>query len=282
MARSDPPPTTSASQLVAWSMCPRKYFFTYISDATPEFRSTSLVIGSTVHSAIEWYFEERLAGRTPTPAAAEDIFTMDFIAATTEVPVRFKDTTPDELEAEGRRLVTTYLAAHGSLPVVAVEQPFEVELVDPATGAEFGRPLKGYFDLVLEDRVVELKTSARGWSPHDLDRHLQLGAYCFASSTIFAALPVVETHVVVKLKREPRVERFVLERSAGELRWWMRAAKEIEAAIATMNFPPTPGPLCRDCEYSKACMALVDDVPLVAEQRPRRLPAASPSVSLAL
>ena len=252
----DLPASTSASQLTCFSMCGRKYFFTYCSDTVPEFISTNLVLGSAVHSSLAWFFEETLLGRTPTAALAEDVFTADFLAATIDKNVRWKDGTPDDLEAEGRRLVRTYLAAHASLPVVAVEKKFEVPLVDPETGEHLGRPLRGYFDFVLEDRIVELKTSARGWSEYDLPRHLQIGAYCFASHVLFPGLPTVETHVLVKLKKEPRVERFTIERSRSELGWWLAAASEIERAIEAKVFPPAPGPLCASCEFAHACLNL--------------------------
>jgi CRISPR/Cas system-associated exonuclease Cas4 (RecB family) len=269
MAPRDLPRTTSASQLVAFSMCPRRYFFQYLTDLEPEFRSTSLVLGSAVHSSIEWHFTERMAGNAPTVDQVEAIFMADLLAATIDAPIRWKESTPDELEAEGRKLIRTYLMANGTLPVIAVEQGFEVPLVHPTTGELLGRPLKGYFDLMLEDRIVELKTSARGWSEFDLPRHLQVGAYCFASHVLFEALPTVEIQVLVKLKREPRVERFIVERNTQDLGWWLAAAAEIERAIEGGAFPPSPGPLCRECEYGRTC-AMWTGQPHVAPE-PRSL-----------
>ncbi len=265
------PPTTSASQLTAYAMCARKFFYTYCSDAEREFVSTNLVLGSAVHSAIDWFYTERLEGRTPKIEGAEDILGIDLYASTIDANVRWKESTPESLEAEGRRLVRLYLTAHGDDPVVAVEEPFEVELVDPRTGEVLGRPMKGYFDLVLPEKTLELKTSARGWNEFDLVRHLQLGAYSFARHAIAGRASTVEARVLVKLKKEPRIETYTLDRDAHGLGWWLSAAAEIESAIEAGIFPPSPSPLCHECEYQKACANWTgEDEPARASER--RLP----------
>lgn len=270
MARDDLPPATSASQLVSYAMCPRRYFLTYVAGATPEHRSTSLVLGSAVHGAAGWFFSERLEGREPTMEDAESVLRADLCAEIVEQDIRWKETTPEELEADSLRYLRAYLTAHASLPVVGVEQAFQVPLVDPATGEVLGRPLKGFFDFVLEDRVVELKTAAKSWSEFELARQLQIGAYNFATTSSSTDESIVEVHVIVKLKREPRVETFVVSRSQSDLRWWLRAAAEIEAAIAARHFPPSPSPyLCRDCEFEGACRKLgLEDRPLIRPSLP--------------
>lgn len=250
------PPSTSASQLVTYAMCPRKYAMNYVYGATPAFRSLSLVLGSALHSAIGWWFEQRLLGVTPDLAEAEAILSADLQAETEGKIVRWKDHTPETLEAEGRRLLRAYLKEKAGLPVAAVEQSFVVDLVDPFTGECVGRQLKGFFDLVLEGgRVIELKTSSRGWQEFDLVRHLQVGAYAFAWNALHGGPSQVEVQVIVKLKREPRLESYLIERGERDTLWWLAAAREIEQGIAYGIFPPSPSALCHDCEYETACAA---------------------------
>ena len=281
MAR-ERPEATSASQLVAYAMCPRLYWFRYCTAVEPEHRSTNLALGSAVHGAIGWFFEEMLEGREPTVETAERIFRADLLAEIDNANIRWKDTTPDELEAEGLRLVRVYLAKHATLPVIDVEQAFHVALADPETGEILGRPIKGYFDLVGEDRVYELKTSAKAWSEWDLPRHLQVGAYCFASHVLHDGDARVEVQTIVKLKKEPRVDSFVVERDAAGLRWWLRAASEIESAIAAGHFPPAPSPFtCRDCEYGRACAKLGLEA-RAAVPAPRSLRVVPPALSASL
>ncbi len=248
------PATTSASQLVTYAMCPRKYAMSYVYGRRPEFRSLALVTGSAMHSAIAWWFERKILGGEPTIEAAEEILAADLLAETVGQEVRWKDKTPASLEEECRALLRLYLLEKGDLPVVGTEAPFQVDLQDPSTGEFVGRPLRGYFDLRLEGgRVVELKTSSRGWSEFDLVRHLQVGAYAFAWNTLHGGPCDLEVQVIVKLKREPRVESYRIERGEESTRWWLEAAREIESAIAGGHFPPSPSALCRECEYERAC-----------------------------
>ncbi len=256
MMPPDLPPATSASQLVTYVTCPRKYAFRYVLGLSPEFRSTSLVLGSVVHGAVGWWYEERREGRTPSRGDVERIVAADLAAETAGVPVRWKDDTPEALEAEAKRLLATYLDRYAEEEVAAAEVPFQVDLEDPDTGEVRGRPLKGYFDFVLaRDAVVELKTSSRGWREDDLVRHLQVGAYAYAHMLQCGGMSNVEVRVLVKLKREPRIETYHVARGEPAVRWFLMAAWAIEDAIASRHFPPAPGPLCAECEYASACAA---------------------------
>ena len=267
----DPPPTTSASQLQTYAMCPRKYALQYLWGVEPEFRSKALILGSAVHSALGWWFTERLAGKTPTIEEAEGILAADLLAGAAGSTVRWKESSPEATEAEGKRLVALYLKEHGTLAVKAVEMPFAINLEDPeGTGWVLPRRMKGYFDLVLEDdSVIEVKTSARSWQPEALDRHLQAGSYAFAWNVLHGGPSQLDVHVIVKLKREPRVEVLHVVRGERDTRWWFVAAAAIERAIEERHFPPAPGPLCPECEYARACANWTTELPSFDITRPR-------------
>ena len=215
---------TSASQLVTYSMCGRKYYFSYIAQREPEYRSTALILGSAVGSAIGFWFERRLAGVTATMAEVDDVLAADLMAASMGPRVRWKGSSAAALEEEGRKYVHLYLASNGDLPVVAVEEPFDIELVDPETGEVHARRLRGYFDLRLADgRAVELKTSARAWTDGDLHRHLQVGAYMHVLGNENMP-PALDVHVIVKLKKLPRVDVFAVRPVSDQHLWWLSAA----------------------------------------------------------
>lgn len=254
----DIPPYTSASQLVTYASCPRKFSYIYLLGLQSEKKSLALSFGSAMHGAIGWWFTERLEGRTPVFTDAEQVFAAD-LAADVD-PSGPSPPEVQEAEQEGVRLLRAYLEHHGTAPVVAVEQPFEITLTDPATGEVLPRRLRGYFDLILEGgRVIEIKTTSRRWGESvDLLRHLQLGAYAFATNG------VVEAHVLVRKKKEPLVESFHAENTA----WWLSAAVALERAIASGNFPPTPSPMCSACDFERTCAAVSNDghvhLPVVA------------------
>jgi hypothetical protein len=201
---------------------------------------------------------------------ALEIVTVDLIAATAEVNVRWKDTTPDELASQARGLVRIYLDERGEMPVAAIEVGFSVELEDPRVeGSPLPRPLKGYFDLVLDDQtVVELKTSAKAWPESFLERHLQVGAYATVWNTLHGGPSQVELHVLVKNKK-PRLDSIRIERGEGNTAWWFAAAKSIEDAILDGHYPPSPGPLCVECEYQRTCARWGEVTGETRKRRPR-------------
>ena len=270
MAEFALPRATSASQLVSYAMCPRKYAAQYVYGIEAEFTSLSLILGSVVHSGVEWWFGERLEGRSPSLPAALEIVTVDLVAATAEVNVRWKDTRPDDLASQARELVRTYLEERGEMPVVAMEVGFAVQLEDPRSeGAPLPRPLKGYFDLVLDDNtVVELKTSAKAWPESFLERHLQVGAYASVWNTLHGGPSQVELHILVKNKK-PRLDLIQVERGESSTTWWFGAAKAIEEAILDGHFPPSPGPLCVECEYQRTCARWGEVTGEASRRRPR-------------
>ncbi len=254
----DIPPTTSASQLTAYSMCPRLYAMRYVYHVDPEFRSLNLALGSATHGAIGWYFEEKLAGRIPSFDDADRIAAADLLAETSGVRMRWKDATPDSLELKAKALVCTYLTKFGDQDVVAVEQRFEVDIEDPETGEALPRPLVGYFDLLVRTKnqeIVEIKTTASAWHPKSLERHLQVGSYITAANAMHGGPAHVSVHAILKQKT-PRVEEYHVERGEYDKLslWFFHAAKEIENAIAAGHFPPAPGHTCFECEYARACM----------------------------
>lgn len=253
---ADIPPNTSASQLTTYAMCGRLYFYRYVLHAKPEFRSLNLALGSAVHSTIGWWFQEKLQGHQPTIEVAEKIFSADIAAETVQQPIRWKDQTPDGLEAKGQALVRAFLNVHGDLSVVGVEQRFEVDIEDPETGESLPRPLVGYFDLVVRegDEIVEIKTTSKAWHPQSILRHLQVGSYVTAANALHGGPSRVVVHAILK-QRALRVEEYPVNRGEPDNAWFFHAAKSIEGAIQAGHFPPSPGPICIECEFGKACLA---------------------------
>jgi putative RecB family exonuclease len=261
MRRHSLPRSTSASQLSCYVSCPRKFYLQYSAQVEPEFRSTALALGSALHSAVGWWFEEKLAGRTPTLEGADRIFVSDLLAECSLGNIRWKDATPESLESDGLRYLRVYLERFGDLAVRAVEEPFNIELVHPETGELVSeRNLKGYIDLVLEDeRIIELKTSRSAWSDLELIRHLQVGALAAVGNALHGGPADVEVHAILKQKRQPRVEVYAISRGEPATRWWFEAVRAIEGAIADGHFAPNPTPRCGECEYEKACAAWVTE-----------------------
>ena len=56
----------SWSAINAYRSCPLRYYYRYVEQLPEQTVSSALVFGSAIHSAIEFWFRERLAGN-PDP-----------------------------------------------------------------------------------------------------------------------------------------------------------------------------------------------------------------------
>ncbi|MFO0680536.1 MAG: PD-(D/E)XK nuclease family protein [Sandaracinus sp.] len=256
MRRSDLPPHTSASQLATYASCPRRYELKYVLHTEPDERSTNLALGSAVHGAVEWWFEERLRGEEPRLDQALRIARADLAAGLTADRVAWRDETPATLRAEAERLVRFYVAEMGDLDVAATEVPFELPIVDPDAGEPMPRRLIGYFDMErASGNVVELKTAKVAYSEIACRASLQFSAYRTAARYFGVD---VELHAIVRTK-QLKLQRIVLPHDRVVSRWFMRAAAQIERGILAGVFPPAPSTMCAACEYRRTCLGLVEE-----------------------
>lgn len=245
------PSCTSASQLATYSRCPRQYEYRYVLRAERERRAVGLALGSAVHSALGWWFEERAQERAPTIEDVERVVVTDLAAATAFSSMAWsKDEGMEDLELEARALIRTFLAAHADLPVSETDVRFDMLIEDPDTGEVLPRPLLGYFDAELAGtNVLELKTTRKSYSDVELRTNLQFAAY----RTIGARMGVdVEIIALVRTKT-PKLQHVLLKRDPNVSQWFIRAAVQIERAILARHFPPAPGQACACCEYKLRC-----------------------------
>lgn len=220
----------------------------------PEERSTNLALGSAVHGAVEWWFEERNAGREPSVVDALRVARADLAAGLAHTNVAWKDESPATLATESARMVRFYLEELGDLDVAATEVPIELPILDPDTGEQMPRRLIGFFDMERRSgNVVELKTAKAAYSEIACRTSLQFSAYRTAARYLGVD---VELHAIVRTK-QLRLQRIVLPHDREVSRWFMRAASQIERAIAAGIFPPSPSSMCASCEYRRRCLGIV-------------------------
>lgn len=246
-----PPPYLSVSQVTTWLACPRKYRFRYIDRREPESRSGNLAFGSAVHSAIEWWQSERMAGREPGADRAARLFRADWAAQTADPLLDLEDRAPGEMQEIGEALVRLFVERFAAEPPPdAVELRFDVTLHDPATGRPLPVPLIGYLDAYQPGLVWELKTAARKAAVSD--HALQLAAYSLAAREATGRRPVLRVVQLVKTK-VPKVEVEELTLTRRDEAWFAEVAAEVFEAITMGVFPPIPSWMCPRCEYRGAC-----------------------------
>lgn len=247
------PRALSASQLSCYLMCPRKYAFRYVERIDAEHRSSALAFGSAVHSALEWFHDEKLLGHAPDVFDVVSVFMADWDAEQ-ERRLRFKeDETADSLAALGMALVRLYVERFAEQEIAGVEVPFDIDLVDPESGEVLIERLRGFFDLLWPgDVIVEIKTSARRFDAADLRRRLQLSAYAYAYRQLHGRNASITVINLLKTKK-PGLDVQQTERVEDDGAFFVHMAMNVVRGIEAGAFPPNPSWSCTDCEYATAC-----------------------------
>jgi len=245
----------SVSRVQAYLACPLKYRFQYVDKLEKPWRAAALAFGTSVHAAVEWFHRERVAGRIPELAPVLTMLDADWYAANVDPLVFAKEDSQVSLAEKGRELVRIYVEqTNGQLPT-GIEDPFEIDLVDPETGEDLDLRLRGYIDLVEGDgTVVDLKTAARSIAPGDLERHLQLSVYALVQLLRRGEIPKLRLDVFLKTK-VPRFERHATNRSVADLAWTAQLVRTVAHAIRSRSFHPNPSWRCSECEYFAHCQA---------------------------
>ena len=250
----------SVSQVKSWLMCPRKYQFQYVLGAEPEHRPVALALGTAVHRALEAFYEHLQVHHAPPSVEAVATAFVDRWAVEVRdpLPLRFDDgQDADGVKDQGVALLEAF-CRQGFMPdeVLAVEQPFAVELVDPATAEVCDIPLIGAIDLVARHQgrvwLVEHKTAARRFTADRIAYDFQPTCYLLAARTLGLEHPAAAFQVLLKT-RKPTVETIPLNRTDNDenemIDTFLHALRGIEAGA----FPRNRGWSCADCQFKGAC-----------------------------
>jgi len=247
------PRTISVSQVNAYLGCPLKYRFQYVDKLPRPWRVAAMAFGTSVHAAVEWFHKERLAGRSPELPDVLKLFDADWYAQNVAPLVFSERESREGLAEKGRQMLQIYVeSVNGTLPS-AVEQPFEIDLVDPETGELCDVRLRGIIDLIeADDTLVDLKTAGRTLEQGGLERHLQLSTYALVFLLQRGSIPKLRLDMLLKTAK-PRLERHSTTRSVEDLGWTARLIREVALAIQTEHFYPNPSWRCTECEYFAHC-----------------------------
>ena len=259
----------SHSQVRAYAGCSLAWYLS--RRYQPEFVAASLVFGSSIHAAINSFYQGRLEGRD---VSQEDMLTAfsahwsDEIVGknsrtptATPVPVKFTSKEEDEagMRALAERVLGAFLASVQPGEVVAVEEPFEVTLASDLP------PVKGRIDLleIREDadgvrrlHLVDFKTSARRPTGEDIDAD-QLLLYALAADEIGwpddLGLPLaLRFDYLTKVKAPELISVPVANTRHGLARFVEKVRQCWRGVRAEVVFP-SPSWRCSGCGYSRAC-----------------------------
>ena len=257
-------PHVSFTQLDQYLRCPLKYKLTYVDRATPDFVPAALAFGSGIHGAAALLSRRgrgRAARRSRTCRATSRA---TGTSRPSQKPIRFgeRDTKASLLDLARRMLEVLYREREPGTEIVAVEQPFDVPLIDQETGEVLDRALVGTLDLLERDAegglvVVDLKTSARKYTDLQVEASLQLSVYSYATQMNGLADEEdlrLRFDVLTKTK-QPELCRYWTTRDRAANVRLFRLAAEILQAIEAGVFHPNPGWQCKDCQFRSQCWA---------------------------
>ena len=208
----------SWSQLSTFRQCPLKYRFRYLDHIEPEFTSSSLLVGSSIHSAIELYHRRQLEGcLTPSLDELLQEFWDSWKCRTEEsLEVRFgKNEDVNSIHELAGRMLTAFLesevASEDLGTIIGVE---ETLVADILSGTDL--PFLGIVDLVIKmpDRVVvrDYKTSRSRWSQANAESSAdQLTLYGELIRQLIPGKPIGFEFVAISKTKSPNVDLFEVE-----------------------------------------------------------------------
>ena len=249
----------SYSQVRTFLICPAKLEHSHILGTEPSHRPVALVLGGSVHHALAAYYGHVHQTGVKMPledlrAAFRDRFDAELDK---EIPIRFDDKADSgAVIDQGIALLSAFHEQADTPEVVAVEQPFSVDLVDPVTGECLDPKLVGAFDLITQEAdrpvIVEHKTAARKYTRDQLAWDLQPSVYAYAAQEMGMGPVGLRYQVLVKT-RTPAVEICDVERTDAHITEMLETVNAVLRAIEAGVFYRNRGWACGDCQFAYRC-----------------------------
>lgn len=253
----------SHSQISLMHACPRKFAFTYVEKAPRDFIPASLILGGSIHTALELHYRCRLEGLCATPeallSAYHDAWRREITAAGGDITVRFnKGDDQNTVDALAHRILEAFLASSLANPkgtIVGVEEELRVVL-DPALPDLLAR-----VDLVTMTEgslfVVDFKTSRSRWNEQKAQEagdQLLLYGQTVERMGQTLGLPVKLHFAVITKAKTPIVQLLAVPSDPSRIIGLTESVGQVWQAIQTGNFYPNPSPQnCTTCPFRSRC-----------------------------
>ena len=249
----------SYSAVRTFQGCPLKYRFRYLDGLPEDCVSSSLVFGSAIHAAVEFYFSQQLAGFVePTQDELMSVYSESW-KDRLEQEVRFnKKESTESLHDLASRIIAAFLASdltNQDGQIIGVEEELRGKL------AEGVPDLLGRVDLMLEteDAVVvqDFKTSRSAWNDYQAeDQSEQLLLYGELARRLIPDKRVRLQFAVITKTKDPKVQLLEATFDKSKLDRTKRVFQNVWSAIQAGHFYPAPSPMqCTGCGYRKQCTA---------------------------
>jgi putative RecB family exonuclease len=249
----------SHSRLASFERCKRQYMYRYRLALPAEAESIEAFLGKRVHEVLERLYRARSRGVVPTLAQVQGRYRQLFDDGYHADKIRIARLENDLrfYRDLGEHCLANYYADHYPFDrdeTVAVEERLEFHLGDLDSGPV---RLQGFVDRIARARdggleIHDYKTGARVPSQAAIDADRQLALYQIGLAPRVPAggeVRLVWHYVRQGVTRESRRTAAQLDALRTETLARVGAIRE------ERDFPASPGPLCRWCEYREGCSA---------------------------
>ncbi len=248
-AAEQAPLRLSFSRVDSYATCPLKFRFGYV-DKLPQEPSPHLSWGSSIHAALEAWWDQKLPSAPPVEVLLQGLYDgwddAGFAAMSREEKLDWYRHAQDVLRRHHER------HAPGYVPAVATEEWFELDLGDDIQ-------VVGSIDHVARTPgggigIVDWKTNRKAKAAKYVAGSLQLAIYAIAATHLwnvepeFVALDFVVPGLRVTVPREE------IDTEAA-----LTTIREVATKIRAEAFDPTPNRLCGWCDYRAVCPAFEGD-----------------------
>ncbi len=250
----------SHSAVTTYQQCPLRYYFRYVQGLEEKVVSASLVLGGAIHSAVEFHFNEVMAGNAaPDRDTLLGAFWSGWHSRGESAEIRFgKTDNLSSIAGAADRIIEAFRASDFARPqghIIGVEEELRSELIP-------GLPqILGRIDLIVETeqslKITDLKTARSRWTSDQARRSgEQLMLYAELARDLAPGKTVELEFCVATKGTNPTVECFQVPFSHVRVTRTKRTIERVWSAIQSGHFYPSPSAMtCPGCPFRVQCDA---------------------------
>jgi putative RecB family exonuclease len=253
-------PYLTYSEIKTFQTCPLRWHYQYVEKAKPEQLSSAMLLGSSVHAAVQMFFQSKLSAEQP-PSIEQmmEAYRANWQRESDGIPIQYgKGQTVQSLEATARRMLERFLASIYAQPkeeIIGIEESFKVHLADDLPD------LAGRVDMVTyangELIVTDYKTARSMWAEETAEDHgEQLVLYSQGMEPIARELKATirVQFVIITKAKEPKLEAREVTINADRFDRSRAITRQIFKAMCRGTIYPNPSPMnCSGCSFQNRC-----------------------------
>lgn len=249
-------PHFSVTQLRTYLECPYKYYLAYEEKLQWEKVPSGVAFGSAIHRTVE-KFNRALNDGGMDERSIIALFESQWKAEAGREEIAYRN--PDEREEladKGKRLIQLYSHQFRDMKPQAVERTFRLPILDVSTGLfEASRDILGTIDLIADDGVIEIKTSARSINQREADTSLQLTLYSWAYRMVYGREEKSLKAIALLKTAKSAIQTVETCRTGDDHTRLMELISQVIRAVELRVFYRNPNTRygCDGCVYRVAC-----------------------------